>query len=288
EATVALDLGDVPPRLDLPSHPADAVDRYLQRQAAKQPIALLPLTFMLLMLTVALSSGAILFQRETGFLNPLLHSLQKSTSANETKVALLNGRETTATAAFARATGVAFCDETGDRDGRTLSRGLATMRRTGEGNQLYNLLVTNRVCVGVQDVSFNGGFAMTVRDGNGTWLGSEIRLDTDLVESGDAEVLAAALVHEATHVARAVNGASCDIGGACTELPNGVAVEEEVAAHAAEARWWIDFHGSSTETSTSAYAADFNALAAAYQTSPATFRAYVIDFRSDSREGEGL
>jgi len=289
--TIATDSDGVTPRLDPPAQPDDAVSRYLQRQAAARQIAPLPLTFMLLMLTFALFSGAILAQRETGLFNHIFLPFHKIALSGDPVVDLLNRRGmAAASGSVASVKGVAFCDGTsmGNSDRQALNQGLATMRRTGEGNQLFALLVTNQVCVGVQDVSYNGGFAMTRRDNQGSWLGSEIRVDTGLVQTGDAEILAATLVHEATHVARAVSGTACDTTDACTKLANGVTVEEEVAAHAAEARWWIALHGSPGDASTSGYNAGLDDLAAAYQAEPAIFRAHVIDLRSSSREGEGL
>jgi hypothetical protein len=98
------------------------------------------------------------------------------------------------------------------------------------------------------------------------------------------------LVHEATHASRYFAGKSCSESDDCTILPNGIAVSEEVAAHAAEARFWIDIHGKpNDDTFTgSVVTGNLDELAAAYEAGPEAFRTYVIELRSDPREGQGL
>jgi hypothetical protein len=71
-------------------------------------------------------------------------------------------------------------------------------------------------------------------------------------------------------------------------LPNGVEIDEEVAAHTAEAEWWIAAFG--TDGKRFAVRNDYgeNRLARAYLRGPDAFRAFVTDYRSDPREGADL
>jgi hypothetical protein len=107
------------------------------------------------------------------------------------------------------------------------------------------------------------------------------------------EELGAILVHEATHAHRAFAGTNCSQTDDCALLPNGIPISEEVAAHSAEARFWIEIHGAhdareGDSSSGSAGTTYFDDLAAAYQEGPEAFRAYVIELRSAPREGQGL
>jgi hypothetical protein len=107
------------------------------------------------------------------------------------------------------------------------------------------------------------------------------------------EELGAILVHEATHALRAFEGKECSQTHDCTYLPNEIAIDEEVAAHSAEARFWIEIKeqvdsqggASSSDLIGTAY---YDELATAYQEGPEAFRAYVIELRSDPREGQGI
>jgi hypothetical protein len=167
------------------------------------------------------------------------------------------------------------------------------MRGTEEGRRLYALLVANRICVGVTDLPFNTAYS-EARLVGGDWSGSTIMVDRRYVRSVDADVLAAVLVHEATHLDRAISGQACYLektpggGDACTTLPNGVKIEEEVAAHTAEARWWSAAYGADGKRF--AWRGDYaeNRLLEAYLRGPSSFRAYVADMRADPREGEGI
>jgi hypothetical protein len=75
----------------------------------------------------------------------------------------------------------------------------------------------------------------------------------------------------------------------CQRLANGIYVEEEVAAHAAEAQFWIDLHGpEGTQTGITwtgtAGAYYLNKLAEAWEEGPETFRDFVIAVRSSPEE----
>lgn len=181
-----------------------------------------------------------------------------------------------------------FCAGVPPADARRLTPAFALMRGTPEGNRLYRELLTYGVCVRVTPLPYNSAYTRAVRSFNGSWAGTTITVDTGIVDSGETDVLAALLVHEATHFDRAVNGLSCGFSDACTKLKNGVELEEEVAAHAAEARWWIAAYGAGGKRF--AYHADYgeNALAQAYEKGPAAFTAYVRQLRGDPREGSGL
>jgi hypothetical protein len=116
---------------------------------------------------------------------------------------------------------------------------------------------------------------------------------TNVVRLLNPDELAALLVHEATHADRVARGESCDQTGGCTILANGVPVEEEVAAHAAEAAFWIALHGPTGTRGSSSMtggwgAAWENQLAAAAQKGLDALREFVIEARSGTREGEGI
>jgi hypothetical protein len=181
-----------------------------------------------------------------------------------------------------------ICDETPDRFVPALTSAFGLMRGTRDGARLYELLVARDVCIAIDDIPYNGGYATSWRTASGEWFRGTITLDDNYVRSRTADVVAAMLVHEATHIDRAIKGESCDNRNDCAELPNGVELEEEVAAHAAEARWWIAAYGDNGKRFS--VSADYgeNRLAEAYLAGPGIFRAYVRELRSDPREGEGL
>lgn len=171
---------------------------------------------------------------------------------------------------------------------KALKLGLAYMRATPEGESLFQLLVDNEICIRIDDLPFNAAYASLERTRPDDWTETEIVVDRSLVRSGLADVLAAVLVHEATHVQRAIDGEACFLTDECTELPNGVPIEEEVAAHAAEAEWWIAAFG--TDGKRFAVRADhgLNTLVDAYLGGSDAFRRFVIDIRDDPREGSGF
>ena len=180
------------------------------------------------------------------------------------------------------------CKGTSEGDFDRLKAAMNLMRRTDEGRRLFALLLDEGVCVGVEEIPYNSGYAYAVRSITGRWSRSYIRADRDLVDAGEPDVLAALLVHEATHIDRFVGGTACSYDDSCTTLANGVDLEEEIAAHAAEAEWWIAMYGADGQRFAFGYDYGENRLARAYADGPVVFAAYVRDLRGDPREGEDL
>lgn len=183
---------------------------------------------------------------------------------------------------------IEYCDGVSERPQHAIAEGVALLRGTAEGARLYAVLVDNGVCIGVQDLDFNSAYATsrwTPLDG---WSTSEIVISETYVDWLYPDVIAAILAHEATHIDRAVNGTACYFVEACTTLPNGVALEEEIVAHEAEALWWIAAFG--RDGKDRAFNADSseNRLKVAYLRGPDEFREFVRELRSDEREGGGM
>ncbi|HEY7032448.1 MAG TPA: hypothetical protein VH482_14000 [Thermomicrobiales bacterium] len=186
-----------------------------------------------------------------------------------------------------------LCDDVPPVYGHAFRLAFGLMRGTAEGSRLYALLIDHDICIGVTDLPYNTAYSSARHLGD-DWSGSTIMVDRRFVRSLDADVLAAILVHEATHLDRAITGQACYLkrsngsGDACTRLPNGVEVEEEVAAHSAEAEWWLAAYGDDGKRF--AWRSDYseNRLLAAYVRGPSSFHAYVSSMRSDAREGEGI
>jgi hypothetical protein len=169
-----------------------------------------------------------------------------------------------------------------------LSEAFVLMRGTDEGSRLYDELVARDVCVSVDQLTFNGGYSTSWRDWNGDWQRGAIVIDDDYVTTWEADVLAAMLIHEATHIDRAIHGTSCEVTLDCETLSNGVDLEEEMAAHAAEAQWWDAAYGDDGKSLTIGHDYGENALLDAYLDGPEAFEQFVRDLRSDPREGQGL
>jgi hypothetical protein len=183
---------------------------------------------------------------------------------------------------------VPICQDVPDPSIKPLRLAFGLMRGTDEGLRLFTMLVDNGVCVTVDDLAYNAAFAESRRTFPDDWSSSRIVVDRDLVRSGAADVLAAVLVHEATHIDRAVSGAACFLDDRCQRLPNGVEIDEEIAAHTAEAEWWIAAFGADGKRFAVRNDYGENRLARAYLRGPDAFRAFVTDYRSDPREGVGL
>jgi len=168
-----------------------------------------------------------------------------------------------------------------------LVRAFDLMRATDEGARLFAELVANDVDVSIEQLPYNAGYTATRYTDSG-WVDSHIVVDVDYVDSHDPAVLAAILVHEATHADLAISGEACFYRGACTTLPNGIQLEEEIAAHAVEAQWWGEMFGDDGRRF--AFGASFgeNTLLAQWREGPAAFAAYVEEMRSDEREGNGI
>ncbi|HEY7032449.1 MAG TPA: hypothetical protein VH482_14005 [Thermomicrobiales bacterium] len=181
--------------------------------------------------------------------------------------------------------GSVLCRDVAATEATRLSRGFALMRRTREGDRLYEELIGNNVCVTVRDLTYYAGLALPRQAIGGGWGHSTIEIDREQVDTAGADVLAATLVHEATHIDRSIQGTNCLNHDDCTVLDNGVVLDEEVAAHAAEARWWLAAYGRRGKTNPDSAAAWENQIAAAYLAGPATFEEFVESFRSDPIEG---
>lgn len=188
--------------------------------------------------------------------------------------------------------GLVYCNGVADEDRARIEWAVTEMRRVEQGEALFARLVDVDLCIDTEDIPYNAGYT-SVRSNGREWTADKIVLDTNVVRRVNPDELAAILVHEATHADRVTRGVNCYQTGNCTILANGVAVEEEVAAHAAEASFWIALHGP-TGTRTGASwtggwgAAWENKLAAVAQEGPDALRAFVIETRSDAREGEGI
>jgi len=168
-----------------------------------------------------------------------------------------------------------------------LVKALDLMRGTPDGEELFNLLVDNDVLISVEPLSYNAGFTSSSWTRNG-WRESNIVIDADAVRSRDVDVLAAILVHEATHAQRAIDETACFYRNDCQTLSNGVDIAEEIFAHAAEARFWQKLYGDDGKDFAFGTAAGENELLKAYREGSAKFNDYVRKLRGDSREGEGV
>ncbi len=185
-----------------------------------------------------------------------------------------------------RLTGAArtpFCDDVAPQDQRPIVDAINLMRRTAEGERLFRQLVAEGICIRTGEIPYNSGYAYMVKS-FGSWSRSYIKIATRHVRADEPDVLAALLVHEATHVDRYLNGEACTFEESCTTLENGVELEEEIAAHAAEAEWWIQAYGKDGKRF--AFGFDFgeNQLVKAYLQGPDVFAAYIREIRSDPRE----
>jgi hypothetical protein len=185
-----------------------------------------------------------------------------------------------------------ICGDVGDDERNHLLKAAAVMRQTSEGRHLFNEVVGNDVCVTTGSL---GGYLGGITDLY--YVGTEVQvrrivIEEDLVGYLHDDELAAILVHEAAHAFRVFSGRSCAQTFECEVLSNGVAVEEEVSAHSAEARFWIEIHGENGTTTESSYLGTFgssseNMLIAAYQKGTEEFTNWVREYRSDPRDGNG-
>ncbi|MBX3071339.1 MAG: hypothetical protein KF883_12620 [Thermomicrobiales bacterium] len=183
---------------------------------------------------------------------------------------------------------IIFCEPLPESQRRAFADGVALMRSTENGAALFQMLQDEGVCIGVEDLPYNSAYATSRwTPGNG-WAESEIRIDTSYVTFLYPDVLAAILVHEATHIERAITRTSCYYADACTVLPNGVYLEEEVVAHSAEAEFWIALFGRDGKDRALANDHAENQLKAFYLQGPDAFLEFVREMRSDSREGDGI
>ena len=184
-------------------------------------------------------------------------------------------------------TPVRFCSGTSERDQEAITAGVALLRGTSAGTALYDVLAREGVCIGVGELEFNSAFARSRWSPDVGWSKSEIILGSKYVDWLYPDIVAAILAHEATHIQRAVDGTACYYANACTTLPNGVELEEEIVAHQAEAEWWIAAYGRDGKARAFTVDVSENRLKAAFLQGPDAFRAFVREMRSDEREGEG-
>lgn len=178
-----------------------------------------------------------------------------------------------------------LCAGVTETDARDLADAMNLMRRTTEGRRLFDQLVQQGICVGIEEIAYNSGYALARESFGGNWSRSYIRVDRDIVDSEETDVLAALLVHEATHMDRFVNGLACTYEDRCVTLPNGVDLDEELAAHAAEAEWWHEAYGDDGKRFALGYGYGMNQLLEAYLAGNGEFTGYVTRLRGDEREG---
>ena len=183
------------------------------------------------------------------------------------------------------ATRLPICDTVSDDHAQSLAYAFNLMRQTSDGKRLFDQLVDEGVCVRVGEIEYNSGYAYVVQSITGSWSRSYIQIATRHVTDDERDVPAALLVHEATHVDRYINGTACTYSDSCTLLPNGVELEEEVAAHRAEAEWWIAAYGEDGKRLAFGYDFGMNELVDAYLEGDNSFTEYVIKIRGDDREG---
>lgn len=181
-----------------------------------------------------------------------------------------------------------ICDDVEDVDRARLLDGFELVPRTAAGRQLYDQLIEHDICTGVEYLEYNSGYARPQKSWRGDWSGSVIVIDQATLRYLPSDVLAATLVHEAKHIDRAISGELCDFLDRCEVLDNGVRVEEEVAAHAAEAQWWLEIYGPTGRRVASGAGYQMDNLVFAYQRGADAFRDFVIGIRDDSREGSGI
>ncbi|CAN5562512.1 hypothetical protein BH23CHL5_BH23CHL5_00600 [soil metagenome] len=181
-----------------------------------------------------------------------------------------------------------LCDDLPVHQVRTLDTAVALMRATDHGRDLFELLESEGVCIGVDNLPYNSAYAMSRYSPAAGWSESRVIIDESYVTILYPDVLAAILVHEATHVDRAVNRTACYYADACTTLANGVILEEEIVAHGAEAEWWIEMYGRDGKDWAFNKDHSQNQLKAAYLRGPGEFRQFVRDARSNEQEGEGI
>ncbi|MDQ2683143.1 MAG: hypothetical protein M3Y37_06415 [Chloroflexota bacterium] len=189
--------------------------------------------------------------------------------------------------------GLYYCDDTSDEQIRAIELAAAEMRRTATGRHLQQTFADFPSCIGVMDMNYVAAFTTFNPNLFGSPSAVFIFIHPWVVENYAADELAAVLVHEATHAERLIDKTGCHFIETCQELPNGTFVEEEVAAHGAEAEFWMEIHGpdgtaNGVSFTGEAGAAYLNRMLDRYLRGPEGFREYVIMIRSDMREADIL
>jgi hypothetical protein len=186
-----------------------------------------------------------------------------------------------------------LCSDVSEAYDKAFTTAFGLMRATQEGRQLYDLLEEHGICVRVDDLPYNSAYSSSSRRGS-DWSSSRIVIDRRQVRTIGADVLAAILIHEATHIRRTIDGSACfyerptNEVDPCETLSNGVMVVEEAAAHSAEAEFWIALYGENGKSRAYNDASYENSLADAYEQGSVAFESFVRRGRSDPREGEGF
>ncbi len=166
-----------------------------------------------------------------------------------------------------------------------LREGLALMRRTAEGERLFAVLLDRRVCVGVAPLPGRTLARAQAREtAPGDWSTSTVIIDAPRMPWLEVDVLAATLVHEAAHIDRAISGTHCAATRSCTVLPSGARLEEEIAAHAAEATWWREVYGDDGKGAARPEGGNLDELLAAYLRGDDAFRDYVAAWRGPDHD----
>lgn len=182
--------------------------------------------------------------------------------------------------------GSIVCDNVGPDDAVIIQRAANLMLRTSNGDRLYQEMTDNGVCVTVRELGFHAGLAHPWHSLISGWKHSYIEIDTEHLRDSSLDIVTTTLVHESTHIDRAIQHADCGYHDDCTILSNGVRLDEEIAAHSAEAQWWIDFYGADGKPARASDDVWENQLVAAYETGTTYFASYIRDLRSDPRESE--
>jgi len=233
------------------------------------PLAGAAFGFMLAMLLVVGIAGALVVDRRVGVFN----------GGSADGAAAANPDEPVA---------APLCDSVEEPQRSRLERGFGMVQRTADGRRLTAQLAAHDICVSVEPLRYHAGYAQARKAFFGGWSNSRVVIDDEVILFVEPDVLAATLVHEAAHIDRSISGAHCGAFDDCEVLANGITVEEEVAAHGAEARWWIAIYGPRGRRVNVGYGYSLDFLASAYLQGPEAFRAFVVSIRSDPEEGQGL
>ena len=239
-----------------------------------------------LAVVIALATLAALSAQAIELPEGVASSLARLSAARD--VALARVGETPALAPQSNENTLVLCDQVSKSQLRAFEDGVAMMRATETGRRLHDLLQEEGVCIGVEDLAYNTAYASSRWSPRNGWADSEIRIDSSYVTFLYPDVLAAILVHEATHIQRAIEHTSCYYAESCTILDNGVYLDEEVAAHAAEAEFWLALYGRNGKDRAFATDNAENQLKSHYLQGENAFAQFVAQMRSDDREGEGI
>ena len=182
--------------------------------------------------------------------------------------------------------GLTYCGTMSDDDHKRLEQAAEVMRTTDEGKSLEGGLIAHKTCIEVEKLDPDVAGVTEIAWNGSQYAVTDIAIAQELPDRLRKEELAAVLVHEAMHARRTWLGENCVQTDACETLSNGVELEEEEAAHAAEARFWIALYGSGgyhpgilhSMTGDSLF---LNNLVDAYESGPDAFRKFVKAYRED-------